>query len=74
MDLRYSGADLYKYSEQSLHDKKFHLFSSTGTPGSGVTSEPVAIKMLFAEISVEVPSGPFTDTVFLPDIDPHPFT
>lgn len=55
-------------------ERTAYLFSSTGTPGSGVTSEPVAISMLFVEMSVVDPSAPFTDTLFLPDIEPHPFT
>ncbi len=48
--------------------------SSISTPGSGVTSEPVAMTMFLAESSVSLPSSPVTITLPLPAMRPLPRT
>ena len=50
------------------------FFSSTVTPGSGVTSEPEAIRMfLVASVSLTAPSSPSTDTAPALSMRPVPW-
>ena len=50
------------------------FFSSTVTPGSGVTSEPEAIRMfLVASVSLTAPSSPSTDTAPAVSMRPVPW-
>ncbi len=50
------------------------FFSSTVTPGSGVTSEPEAIRMFFAEsVSFTAPSSPSTETAPALSMRPVPW-
>ena len=51
------------------------FFSSMVTPGSGVTSEPAAIRMfLAATVSFTAPSGPSTATLPAASIRPVPWS
>lgn len=61
-------------SSSSSSSSSAHLSSSMGTPGRGVTSEPVAIMMFFVLICVLLPSFRLTDTSLGLLILPQPCT
>ena len=51
-----------------------HCFSSMGTPGSGVTSDPVATMTFLVSMILVPPPVRVTSTLLGPTILPHPLT